>query len=748
MAIVASNAMSGAQEALASSDDVVPPKKAAKNTNCDAFIMNGEAIISLSRNLSSAYAKMAKDQLPSNIEVNPSPSSLPQSTSAGVAFPSMKRRSTRSRLPVSVSQPDGVRRTKEYDTPERTPTLVEVEVPSSQENEKENVTTIDGATAATGKGDEPLQWFSEPSGNPSDLPVESPAKASDTSEGSSFTAQFSSSAAKNPEKSEVGSCDTFIIEKEESFAEKTATTLCSMSPPEAFTTAIESPVRHPKSVSAANSPSLRRILGTTANPASPTAFHSNSGTPTTAEGSRTGLSNVFVDRYGSLRSNTTGGLGDVPPGEERDAAALAARLYALRGYSISDVTEKLNEMSDSAQLVLVKYLELFQFSNLRIDQALREFLSRVELRGESSQRERLLRFFSSRYYDCNPSLFPSLDDVHTLTCALLLLNSDLHGPNGGRKMSPRDFITNIAHTGSEYKRDLLKQLYASIRDNAIVLNSSTDRTSQSGSTIGRRATMKKSLMQSTFEVDPDTQVEYKAGFLGRKCLYDSDGAKTPFGRRGWRVWYARLRGLALYFDVDETPRARSRYATFSNAIMLHHSFAEPAADYKKRQHVFRLRTANLGEYLFQTGSPEEMNQWCEQINFVAAAFSSRALPAPIASQGVFTRPRLPRMPSVAPLSQQLKSHEAAAKELRQQMERAQREAPPLSSKGKLVAEYFFRERCLHLEITRYTTYAKILRQRLRSTAGPRPSASCATEICGQDAELDNISYRRAVKYSP
>lgn len=120
-------------------------------------------------------------------------------------------------------------------------------------------------------------------------------------------------------------------------------------------------------------------------------------------------------------------------------------------------------------LILVKYLDLFQFSTTRIDAALREFLSRVELRGESSARERLLRVFSARYLECNPSIFESLDEVHTLTCALLLLNSDLHGPNNGRKMTARDFITNIGHTGCTYKRDILKTLYQSIKDNAIAL---------------------------------------------------------------------------------------------------------------------------------------------------------------------------------------------------------------------------------------------------------------------------------------
>lgn len=64
--------------------------------------------------------------------------------------------------------------------------------------------------------------------------------------------------------------------------------------------------------------------------------------------------------------------------------------------------------------------------------------------------------------------------------------------------------------------------------------------------------------------------------------------------------YARLRGMVLYLHKDEDGFRRRRYETFNNAIMLHHSLASRCENYKKRQHIFRLRTANLGEYLFQT----------------------------------------------------------------------------------------------------------------------------------------------------
>lgn len=64
--------------------------------------------------------------------------------------------------------------------------------------------------------------------------------------------------------------------------------------------------------------------------------------------------------------------------------------------------------------------------------------------------------------------------------------------------------------------------------------------------------------------------------------------------------YARLRGMVLYLHKDESGFRRGRFQTFNNTILLHHALAEKPEDYNKRQHVFKLRTANLGETLFQT----------------------------------------------------------------------------------------------------------------------------------------------------
>lgn len=44
---------------------------------------------------------------------------------------------------------------------------------------------------------------------------------------------------------------------------------------------------------------------------------------------------------------------------------------------------------------------------------------------------------------------------------------------------------------------------------------------------------------------------------------------------------------------------KGSFRTFHNAIRLHHALAVKANDYTKKQHVFRVHTATLAEYLFQ-----------------------------------------------------------------------------------------------------------------------------------------------------
>ncbi len=77
-------------------------------------------------------------------------------------------------------------------------------------------------------------------------------------------------------------------------------------------------------------------------------------------------------------------------------------------------------------MVADEYLKLFNFQGLTLDAALRKFLKQFQLVGDAQEKERVLMYFAKHYVDLNETAFNDVDTCHTLTCAIMLLNTDLH----------------------------------------------------------------------------------------------------------------------------------------------------------------------------------------------------------------------------------------------------------------------------------------------------------------------------------
>ncbi|XP_051750762.1 uncharacterized protein LOC127513182 isoform X1 [Ctenopharyngodon idella] len=148
-----------------------------------------------------------------------------------------------------------------------------------------------------------------------------------------------------------------------------------------------------------------------------------------------------------------------------EAQRLAERLYRLDGFQRTDVVRHLDKDNDFSRAVGEEYLKFFDFTRQSLEQALRSFLKEVVLTGETQERERVLQRFSSRFQQCNPDTFSSAGSVLTLTCAVMLLNSDLHGQNVGKPMSSAEFVSNLEgmNGGENFSKDCLKSLYSSIK---------------------------------------------------------------------------------------------------------------------------------------------------------------------------------------------------------------------------------------------------------------------------------------------
>ncbi|XP_038586106.1 uncharacterized protein LOC119911334 isoform X1 [Micropterus salmoides] len=408
------------------------------------------------------------------------------------------------------------------------------------------------------------------------------------------------------------------------------------------------------------------------------------------------------------------------------AKRLAKRLYNLDGFRKSDVARHLGKNNEFSQLVAEEYLSNFNFTGLTIDQALRSFLTRFALVGESQERERVLAQFSRRYRECNPESLTTEDSVHTLTCAVMLLNTDLHGNNVGKRMSSSQFVSNLEglNDGKDFPKDLLKTLYSSIKNEKLQWTIDEEelrksmseladvRTDSASHTMKRLGSGGNPLVGVAHQADGEL---YKNGFLVRKVHADPDGKRTPRGKRGWKSFYAMLKGLVLYLQKDEYRAERElTEEDVKNAVSIHHSLAMRAADYSKRPNVFYLRTADWRVFLFQAPNAEQMQSWITRINVVAAMFSAPPFPAAIGSQKRFSRPLLPGSNTKLSQEEQVKCHENRFRAVSSELADLTASTPDRKVKGRELEEQKLRQEYLEFEKTRYGTYAMLLRAKLSS----------------------------------
>ncbi|XP_054660510.1 PH and SEC7 domain-containing protein 4-like isoform X2 [Grus americana] len=415
-------------------------------------------------------------------------------------------------------------------------------------------------------------------------------------------------------------------------------------------------------------------------------------------------------------------------GRRGEAQRLATRLFHLDGFKRSQVAAFLRKNNDFSGMVAQEYLGFFQFGGQTLDQALRCFLQALVLTGETQERERILGHFSRRYHRCNPGAFPSPDAVHSLTCAIMLLNTDLHGQRLGRAMTSAEFVANLSGMmdGQDFPREQLKALYGSIRSKKLAWAADEEEEEDAG---GGGSLAPPGCKKSNPFLDLPGgagAVTYRRGWLARKVLAEADGKKTPWGRRGWKPFQAVLRGTVLYFlkpggrtgvprrpsELGPTPAPQEEEEEggpeAEEPLGVHHALAERASKYTKRPNVFRLQTSDWRVFLFQAPTPEEMFSWISRINLVAALFSSPPFPAAVGSQRRFVRPILPAAPSRSPPEEQHRSHEAWMERAAQELFEHQRNLPEKRGRARDLDEYRLKKEYLLYERRRYETYVQVL----------------------------------------
>ncbi|KAH8708485.1 hypothetical protein GQ44DRAFT_830770 [Phaeosphaeriaceae sp. PMI808] len=127
-----------------------------------------------------------------------------------------------------------------------------------------------------------------------------------------------------------------------------------------------------------------------------------------------------------------------------------------------------------SQEILTAYINMFDFTGQRLDEALRQLLHTFRLPGESALIERIINDFAEQYVKmAKPEGIADKDAIYVLTYAVIMLNTDQHNPNvkKEKRMQYEDFAKNLrgVNGGKDFDPDYLKAMYDSIKTREIIL---------------------------------------------------------------------------------------------------------------------------------------------------------------------------------------------------------------------------------------------------------------------------------------
>lgn len=145
--------------------------------------------------------------------------------------------------------------------------------------------------------------------------------------------------------------------------------------------------------------------------------------------------------------------------------AVAQFLYKEEGLNKTAIGDYLGEKHDFNEAVLKSFVELHDFTDLILVEALRQFLWSFRLPGEAQKIDRMMETFATRYCQLNPDIFTNPDTCYVLSFAIIMLNTSLHNPSVKDKPSVEQFINmnRGINDGENVPRELLVSLYESIQ---------------------------------------------------------------------------------------------------------------------------------------------------------------------------------------------------------------------------------------------------------------------------------------------
>lgn len=150
---------------------------------------------------------------------------------------------------------------------------------------------------------------------------------------------------------------------------------------------------------------------------------------------------------------------------ESTPESIAKFLLEGDGLNKTAIGNYLGERKEFNMKVLDSFVNLHNFSDLILVQALRQFLWSFRLPGEAQKIDRMMEKFAIKYCQQNPGVFEDTDTCFVLSFAVIMLNTSLHNPSVREKPTLEKFISlnRSINNGKDLPRELLESLYESIK---------------------------------------------------------------------------------------------------------------------------------------------------------------------------------------------------------------------------------------------------------------------------------------------
>ncbi len=135
----------------------------------------------------------------------------------------------------------------------------------------------------------------------------------------------------------------------------------------------------------------------------------------------------------------------------------------------SQLGDFLSDPDPFQKAVMHAFLELFDFTGMKFDDAIRTFLASMRLPGEAQKIDRLMEKFAECYFRQNPGAFSSADTAYVLAFSVIMLNTDAHSSQVKNKMTKEQFCSSLRgiDNGKDVNSEFLLDLYDRIVSNEI-----------------------------------------------------------------------------------------------------------------------------------------------------------------------------------------------------------------------------------------------------------------------------------------